>query len=261
MKMKKAIFVLMLGVLGGVAQASLVVTDDFNRPDTLTGSFASNITQVAATIGADWKPVTQANGIYTTQYKITNNALGFAAMATNVQKALLVNTTALTANSGVSNFTLSATLKDTAVGTATYGVIFNYKDDGSYYQFRLTANGGVQMLCYSNYIQQSTPITAPNGTVAYVKGNEYTFTVQSSDPYAFDLSIIDATSSTTVYTRNITLGSTVVKLQDGLGGVFSTGNTVTVDDFRLEAGPEPATIGMLGLGALFTVLIRRGRHH
>jgi hypothetical protein len=231
--------------LGSCTAQALTVTADFNRANTPVGSFASNITQVAATIGADWKPVTQANGIYTTQYKITNNALGFAAMATNVQKALLVNTTALTANSGVSNFTLSATLKDTAAGTATYGIIFNYKDDGNYYQFRLTANGGVQMLCYSNYIQQSTPISTPNGTVAYVKGNEYTFTVQSSDPYVFDLSIIDATSTTTVYTRNITLGATVVKLQDGLGGVFSTGNTVTVDDFRLEVPTQiPKTLSL-----------------
>jgi hypothetical protein len=229
----------------GVAHA-LTIAEDFDRPDTPPGLFASNVTQVATTIGASWKSVTQANGIYTTQYKITNNALGFGVMATNAQKALLVNTAALTANSGASSFSLSATLKDTVSGSATMGIVFNYQDDGNYYVFRISPNAGVHVLCYSNFMQQSTPISTPSGSVTYVKGNAYIFTVHSDDPYTFNLSIVDAANGVSIYTNSLTLGYSVVKHQDGLGGIFSTANTATADNFCLETVAEPvAVVGRL----------------
>jgi hypothetical protein len=48
---------------------------------------------------------------------------------------------------------------------------------------------------------------------------------------------------------------------DALSIVFfstvGSGGQVTIDNVQLSAIPEPATIGMLGLGAIFTLLLRR----
>ena len=61
-------------------------------------------------------------------------------------------------------------------------------------------------------------------------------------------------SYTVVRTENLLAGTTISAVGISRSGEGITG---TVESFSLNVIPEPATIGMLGLGALITLLIRR----
>jgi len=231
------------------AARAVTVADNFNRAPT---GYASNVAEVATMIGADWKPVVSEDlPDYTTQYHIANHALGFGLVSG--YKAMLVNMAAPTLNDGAgTNFSLSVTLKDTSVGNATMGLIFNYKDPGNYYSIRQiwdSTNLFLQMLSYSNFTVTGGTLFNVSNVYSYVKGDAYTFKVTSDDPYIFNFSISDA-SGTTVYSKtNITLHSGQVKLKDGLGGFFCNMSAVEVDNFRLEA---PITVQTTG--PVFTLL-------
>jgi hypothetical protein len=227
-----------LFILFGCAAQAVTVTDDFNRADT---AFASNNTEVAASIGSNWMPIRETN----TQYRIFNNAVDIGAVEAGVQKASLICTGAETLNAGAgTNFTLSATMQqDTTASSGFIGLIFNYQDDTNYYLFRLSGNGAVQMIAYSNGVSA----TVLNKAAAFtpVQNRPYTFTVSSADPYIFDFSIFDTVASSTVYSTNsLTLGASVVKFQDGLGGMHATSGAATLDDFRLENTKSSRTLGL-----------------
>jgi hypothetical protein len=58
-----------------------------------------------------------------------------------------------------------------------------------------------------------------------------------------------------------TATDTTLNLSGGNAGFYSSGinTSVRFDDLSITSIPEPATIGMLGLGALVTMLVRRMR--
>ena len=223
-----------LSLLLCCAVQATTVTDNFNRPDT---AFATNNEQVAVSIGPNWMPARtdDPNGS-NTQYRILNNEVAIGVISpTMLQKAMLINTAAGTYNAGTGiDFTISADMKQNTVAQSAYiGLVFNYQDAGNYYLLRLSGIGSVQMLAYSNSVQQAVPINKIVFTP--VQNRVYTFSVHSANPYVFDLSIIDTVTSNAVYsTNNFTLGSAVVKHQDGLGGMYTTGAAGTFDNFKLE---------------------------
>jgi|GEM_PF-1176865 len=229
-----------LSVFFAGAVHAVIFTDDFNRANT---SSASNVAEVAAVINAGWLPVKNPADVdYTTQYRIYNNELAIGRMTANPTKATLIYTKAGTLNGGVgTNFTLSATMKDSSNGGSIMGLVCNYQGAGNYYVFRLTADGIAQMLCYSNFVQQTAAPLFKTDAFAYVKGRAYTFKVTSTAPYVYNFGIADTASNVVVYSaNNITVGNRNIKLKDGLGGVYVGSSTGTVDDFRLETvtGPD-----------------------
>ncbi|NOU36313.1 MAG: PEP-CTERM sorting domain-containing protein [Kiritimatiellaceae bacterium] len=259
--MKKIIITLMMGMVCSAAQAVLI-TDNFNRANT---TFATNNAQIAVSIGSNWK--TARTDDTNTQYRIFNNEVDMGVVsAPLLTKAMLLNTAAGTINAGAAtNFTLSADINQYSTNSTSYaGLVFNYQDggaeNGSYYLFRVGGNGAAQFLVFSNFVQQAGSIVNKAGAVSYVSNHVYTYTVSSVDPYIFNISVFDKTTSTMAYTtNNVTVGGTFKKLQDGLGGMYATSGLATFDNFSLDAVPEPATIGMLGVGALAVMLIRRMR--
>ncbi|MFA7368180.1 MAG: beta-galactosidase [Kiritimatiellales bacterium] len=231
--MKNELFIFMLGMLCCTGRAGWAVTDDFNRADTAS---ASNVTEVAALIGPGWVPVKNPADVdYMTQYRIYNNELAVGKMTPNPAKATLIHSGAFTSNGGAgTDFALSATMKDSAKGGAILGLVCNYQNSGNYYVFRLTAAGIAQMLCYSNFVQQTAAPLFKVNAFSYVKGRAYTFKVTSAAPYVYNFSITDTASNLVVYSAgNITVGDRNIKLKDGLGGVYVGSSTGTVDDFRL----------------------------
>ncbi len=252
--MKKVFVALMTSLVFATAHAVLI-TDNFDRANT---AFVTNNAGIASTIGANWTSAAPATN---TTYRIFNNTVDIGSTsAATWQKAMLINTAAGTTNSGVGSFTLSAQLQqNTTAGTAFIGLVFNYQDADNFYVFRLSGTGSAQMLAYSNGVLAT--VFSKTGAFTPIQDRPYTFTVSSADPYIFDVSIFDTVASSTVYSTNVTLGATIVKHQDGLGGMFGSSSFVTMDNFSLDAVPEPATIGMLGLGALAMVMIRRLRKH
>gem|GEM_PF-665529 len=240
--MKKAICLLMLGALCSTARA-VTVTDEFNRENT---SFASTVAEVAATIGPNWKPVvTGTYPEYSSTYRINDNALGFGA-ATG-WKPFLINTAAQTLNDGEgTGFTLSATFKDnSSTGKATMGLIFNYQEPGSFYMLRQYFSGTtnfLQLLSFKNFtVTGGVALNAINA-YPYVKGEAYTFKIQSDDPYIFNFSIADSSGAVIYSKPKITLNAGQVKLKDGLGGFFCNNAAVVIDDFKLTDGPEPEPV-------------------
>ncbi|NOU36320.1 MAG: hypothetical protein HOO88_06085 [Kiritimatiellaceae bacterium] len=212
-----------------------VVTDSFTGANQ--GTWATNDVQIAAQIGTNWKRGNSADEA--TQYRIYNNQVDIGIVSPAlITKAMLINTATGTLNAGAgTNFTLSATLQqDSSLSTAFMGLVFNYQDAGNYYLFRAAGNGTVQMLCYSNGVQQASPINTV-GAFTAVQNRPYTITVASADPYTFDINIFDTVSSTTVYSKNITLAANVVKHQDGLGGMYATSGLASFDNFVLDAEP------------------------
>jgi hypothetical protein len=232
--MKKAICLFILGTLCSAAWA-VTVTDDFNRENT---GFVSTVSEVAATIGPNWKPiVTGTYPDYSSTYRINNNALSFGA-ATG-WKPFLINTAAQTLNDGEgTGFTLSAVFKDTSsAGTATMGLIFNYQEPGSFYMLRQYFGGTtnfLQLLSFKNFILTGGVALNAMNAYPYVKGNAYTFKIQSAGSYIFNFSIADDSGAIVYSKTNITLNGGQVKLKDGLGGFFCNNAAVVVDDFRLE---------------------------
>jgi hypothetical protein len=247
----KKVFVALTASLVFATAHAVLITDNFNRADT---AFASNNTEVAASIGSNWMPIRETNS----QYRIYNNAVDIGVTEAGVQKASLIYTGAGTLNAGAgTDFTLSATLRqDTTAATGFIGLIFNYQNDSNYYLFRLSGAGAAQMVAYSNGVAATVLNTAP---FTPVQNRPYTFTVSSADPYTFDLSIFDTVAGSAVYSNSLTLAAAFVKHQDGLGGMHATSGLATMDDFSLNVIPEPATIGMLSLGALAVAIIRRFR--
>ncbi|MFA6173745.1 MAG: hypothetical protein WC701_08655 [Kiritimatiellales bacterium] len=245
--MKKAIYLFILGTLCSAARAA-TVTDDFNRENT---GFASTVSEVAAMIGPNWKPiVTGTYPEYSSTYRINNNALGFGA-ATG-WKPFLINTSAQTVNDGEgTGFALSATFRDNSpAGLATMGLIFNYQEPGSFYMLRQYFGGTtnyLQLLSFKNFILTGgTALNAVNA-YPYVRGEAYTFKITSDDPYIFNFSIADASGAVVYSKMKITLNPGQIKLKDGLGGFFCNNAAVVVDDFRLEtpAGASNDVVGMM----------------
>ena len=124
------------------------------QPDLWTERFAArdqtrwatNDAEIAQSIGKQWRRGNPSD--VETQYRIFNSALDTGAVSTDIaQRAMLVSSSAKTLGDG---FLISVKMQqDTDAPTAYMGLVFNYQPDGSYYLFRVSAQGSVQVLVYS----------------------------------------------------------------------------------------------------------------
>ncbi|NOU36316.1 MAG: hypothetical protein HOO88_06065 [Kiritimatiellaceae bacterium] len=246
----KLVTMILISTMLCCATQALTVTDDFNRANT---AFATNNAQIAVSIGSNWKTARTDDASGTnTQYRIFNNEVDMGTVAPNLlTKAMLLNTTAATLNAGTgTNFTLSADINQYSANATSYGgLVLNYQDggadNGSYYLFRIGGNGTAQFLVYSNFTQQAGSVLNKVGAFSYVSNHVYTYTVASVSPYVYNCSVVDKTTSTTVYTtNNLTVGGTFKKLQDGIGGMYGTSGLTTFDNFSLDMTIQIRTLGL-----------------
>ncbi len=227
---------------GSTVPAALL--DRFSAPDQTV--WATTDAQIAVQIGSNWKRGNIADQV--SQYRLVDNQVDIGAASSTDQKAMLINTAAETVNAGVgTGFRLSATLRqDHTASSGFMGLVFNYQTGGSYYLFRVNGVGTVQMLSYMNNTQQAVPLNTGTPAFTAVQNRSYIFTVTSTDPYTFDLEIMDTVNSSIVYSKHITLATSVVKLQDGLGGMYTTSDSAAFDDFHMEAVPNAASVTCSG---------------
>ncbi|MCF7847878.1 MAG: CRTAC1 family protein [Kiritimatiellales bacterium] len=249
------------GIGGVYATASSAGVDDFELvelpnderfavmdtfSDQTQSSWSTNDAQIARQIGTYWKrcnPVDEDS-----QYRIKDGKLDIGAQSSSAQRASLINTAVQTSTNG---FRLSVVQQqNTTAGSASMGLIFNYQDDGSYYLFRVTGAGYVQFLVYSQYVQQAGTVFSTSAFTP-VQNRPYKLCVESSEPYTFDVRVIDTVTGSTVYSNaDVTVVGSFVQLQDGLGGVFVTHGLSLFDNFYLDAVPADMDFTLAGSGSV-----------
>ncbi len=213
--------------------------------DQTQGSWSTNDAQIARQIGAFWKRCNPVDEV--SQYRINDGKLDVGAQSGSPQQASLVNTAVQTSADG---FRLSVVQQqDTTTGSASMGLVFNYQDDGSYYLLRVSAAGAVQFLVYSQYVQAGTVFSTSAFTP--VQDRPYKLCVESSEPYTFDVRVIDTVTGSTVYSNaDVTVGGSFVQLQDGLGGIYVTHGLSLFDNFQLDAVPSEPDFTLAGSGSM-----------
>lgn len=245
-KSKSTLVGMLIGFISiSTVSQGAIITDDFNRADTAVAS-----DNVASIIGNGW-----SNGSPTTatsNFRILNNEIDVTGSTT---PWFLVNTAVGTINDGENNsFTLSGEIKLGVAGNNYAGLVVNYQDSQNYYEFRIKGTGDVQ---WFRIVNGSSGGTALNQAAAFtpVADLYYKMSVSSSTAYNYDLSIVDTTDDSVIFSKSIT--DTAQKFKDGLGGFYSSHNVSYFDNFNLETIPEPATAGLLITSAFGILCIRR----
>jgi hypothetical protein len=212
--------------------------------DQTQSSWATNDAQIARQIGAFWTRCNPVDEV--SQYRINDGKLDIGAQSSSAQKASLVNTAVQTSADG---FRLSVVQQqNTTAGSASMGLIFNYQDDGSYYLVRVSAAGAVQFLVYSQYVQQAGTVFSTSAFTP-VQNRPYKLCVESSEPYTFDVRVIDTVTGIAVYSNDaVTVGGSFAQLQGGLGGIFVTHGLSLFDNFHLDAVPAETDFTLAGSG-------------
>lgn len=247
--MKKLAMVMCL-LLGGSSWATLL-TDDFNRGDT---AYSTDST----IIGSSW-----VSSLGDDRSAIKSNTLAFDVPLTLSANHLFYNTgIALSAGTaGGSSWTYSADVKIDGAGMYG-GIAFNILDANNFYALRIKAGySDYQMIRVVNGVTSSF-VSQSNLTAPIAAGGAYTFTVSSDVVDNFTFTITAAGSSTVLNPQTTTsLGTS--GFDNGYAGFYHwTGlgsrlPDATYDNFSVNVIPEPATIGLLGIGAILATVARK----
>jgi hypothetical protein len=206
----------------GLAATAAPVEDDFTRPDTKPSA------EVSVSVGADWIN----GGDPSATFRIFKNEV--AVGSTPPRTAFLLLTRAAgTHNDGGKLFTITGMVKlNSTAATAVAGLVFNYADSGNYYAFRLSGAGRVQLIRRANSAESAILNVAD--AFDFAKNNPYELAVSSAKPGLFDLTVRDAESGRTVFSKTGVADSTK-SFKDGFGGFYSGSGGMTVfDNFRLD---------------------------
>lgn len=252
---KNRISLLVIGIFVGMvwqAQASLF-TDSFTRANVTNATVGTNI-------GADYV-ITKVSGALPT-FSITSGQVTMGAAGGAVANGVLSYQGFLAKNTAGNSFAASV---DITLGAYNNGInpglAFNFQDASNFYYARILTSGTGTG---AGVLQISQMVNGAAEAVVNVAGlNLYTAT-------AYTLGISSAASGVFTYTLtggSVNLSNTVTDatgtaaFTDGYAGIYQNiGNTNTkFDNFSVTSIPEPATIGMMGLGALATLLLRRMR--
>jgi len=252
MKKSIAIISILLGastVWADLVVTSTLVTDDFNR-----------------TVGHNSGGAMGAPGIWTNGFTGSNAQWGIvdgeaSANLGTGSVGLLVNKALGTVSGNGNSFVLSADVK-TLLDDTWAGVMFNYTDENNYYYFRYKSganNWAVQAVKNGETDRLGAAGTA---SATFQTDAYYTLTVSSTNLYEFDVSIKESLSGTVLVSDSRIGVDATEQLSGGYGGLYqaSLGNDrVRFDNFSLEVIPEPATIGMLAVGTVGVLALRRMR--
>jgi len=252
---KKRMSIMTAIMLAGMvwqAQASLF-TDNFNRTavaGTTNGADIGSgyvISSTTATAGKFALNGTQLTG---------GGGAGSAHIVLSYQGLVASNTAGSSFQASI-----DVTPSSYSVGLLN-GLVFNFQNATNYYYARISAGAslGAGNLSFGQFVDSTAP-AAFSGTVSslnIVTGTVYTLTISSDTAGTFDYTLIGGTLNLSG-TFSDTVGG--VDFSNGYVGAYaalSNGNP-KFDNFSVTVIPEPATIGMMGLGAVAAMLLRRMR--
>ena len=236
--MKKSI--LFIGLLLGVSAArGALITDDFNRTDTVYSPSA---------VGGTW-----ANGIGSDYWSITNGAVN---MDVTSGSAALINNGLTTISGSGTDFTLRADVAQTTGGTSA-GLVFNFQDADNYYLLRFNPTRYQVFAVYDGNIESVLSVTQGS----YPFDAFHTVTITSDEAYNYNFTITEQGSSTVINTTTIWTDPNS-RFTGGYAGFYGAGNTAVLpegafDNFSLEVIPEPATLSLMGLASAAVIFIRK----
>ena len=288
--MKKIILILVLGALAAISQATLVVQSDANNfwnridagtganiPGTLPTQSTSGAARIydndlgtaflvnGASVGTGNKSTYTGPSIFMAMQQVNSSAVTAPAAITLARSQVtgMQITSASFANTsgGWMDILLVANKADFANGMSSQTLGFSAADS-----FKIT-------FAQYNANAKSLRAVVKNGNTWYISQTENTTTSSDQKTVLTDASsalwaVWDPLSSIDSSTLNFSTtvaGSTFKDIQavgfyshlTRTGAASATIYQVTKMDIGASAIPEPATIGMLGLGALITLLIRR----
>jgi hypothetical protein len=230
------------------ADSSTSVSDDFNRNGI---GYSSNA--AAALVNANW-----TNGVgQTAQWAVSGNKV-LTRTLSGSGNAVLVNKALETLSGSGKSFTLSADLMPLQ---ANYwaGVVWGYQDASNYYFLQMKANTNI-MQVYKVVNGTQTKIGSDGlASVNFALSGTNTVTITSTNAYNFDVKITNkGTGATLLSTSRTDTGSSFTGGYAGLALTTpGSDSRFAFDNFSLEVIPEPATVGLLGGGALALLLMRR----
>ena len=215
-----SVFALWLSLSASVT--ATVFSDNFNRGNTTASA------DFPVSVGPEWKNGNPSGGTA----GIRNNAVSASVSGTNAAKFTMIYTAAETRNEGAgAGFTLSAVTK---INNANWiGLVVNYRDENNFYQFRYNGgSGSIQFIPFVNGVPVGPFLLGQDAKFAAVPNRPYKLTVFSSEPYRFDVSIVDTVTGETVFSKNGVIDR-LRCFKDGYGGVFAGGGSPVFDDFNL----------------------------
>ncbi|NOU35700.1 MAG: PEP-CTERM sorting domain-containing protein [Kiritimatiellaceae bacterium] len=246
--MKKVLAMIAMALVAGAANATLLVEYNFWGKSVTNAAYTANLNPVDAGVASATLTVGPSLVAYWASTGARSN--GFFA-----------------GNSTAKSFTDAVSSNDyfSGVVTAASGKTLTITN----MQFRVTFASGSSS---SNYLVRiSTDAAFGLGAGTYQDSDTYTKpTVYNPGTNSFAFNGTALAAASTVYYRIYTWGSLNAANNAGFtgGGTGITGNFADqgldgfgMNDLVIQGAviPEPATIGMLGLGALCTLLMRRLR--
>ena len=228
--MKRSILVMSLMVAVSATQAG-IVTDDFNRADTVSSTDTT-------LIGANWAQ----SGSLNSRWRIGSNTV-YSTVSTD--PGLMYNTAQQTIGGGNGSFTVSADVAAAANSVWT-GVAFNYQDDNNFYCVRF--KGGFESYQLLAKVGGSWKVLkSGNATETFAFGSDafYRVKVTSDYAYGFTAEIMNLSSSNTVV-----LAETVdadENFSNGYAGLLLTSSSTNgtefarFDNFSLETETVAST--------------------
>jgi hypothetical protein len=251
MKKNMGVIVSLFSLWAGVSsvQATLI-TDNFNRSGI---GYSSNA--AAALVNANW-----TNGVgQTAQWAVTGPNKLLTKTTNGAGYAALVNKALETLSGSGKSFTLSADLMPLQANNWA-GVVWGYQDASNYYFLQMKANTNIMQVYKVVNGTQSKIGSDGLASANFAIGGTNTVTITSTTAYNFDVKITNkGTGATLLSTTSRT--DTNSSFTGGYAGLILTtpgsDSRFAFDNFSLQVIPEPATVGLLGGGALALLLMRR----
>jgi hypothetical protein len=245
--MKKSIAIISI-LLGASTVWAALITDNFNRDNVA-------LTTDGSQIGANW-----VSSKAVAQWGISGNRLISENPASPAGHAVLYNTGVSTVSGNGTNFTVSLDVMALSGTTDPWaGIVFNYQDANNFYWFRLKGNANnYSLVRFVDGSVQNIVATTAGSNFAF--DTDYTLKVYSSAAYTFDYEIKETLSGTVLVSGTATDADS--NFTGGYAGVLqsTTGaDRNSFDNFSVEVIPEPATIGMLAVGTVGVLALRRMR--
>jgi hypothetical protein len=244
--MKKILWIAALAGLltGAVAQGALLYQSDFTGADLASAGLQSS----ANTAGGSWSLNT------------TDDRAQFAGTAANSR----ANLNTINGWTNAAGLQVEVSWLQTAAGTwsefglmdANVAITGNppLQNVAAQYAIGFAINGGTTS-AFERNINSTTEVVLSTAQGAYTVNalNTMLFTVTSTN-WSYSLNSAAATTGTFATPFDTSKGFRFYSFLQS-----NAANGSYVSDITVSTIPEPATIGMLGLGAIITVLIRRMR--
>lgn len=245
-----------MGLVGSAAHATLF-TDNFDRATTTAN------TDAAVSVGSGYV-LAQSTGTRPSTVRVTNpgvvqfNVTGAGTAATG----LTLRQTSVELLNGASgeSFAVSGDLKThSAAASLSYGLVFNYQPDGSYYAARINTISTVSSLQFIrvNAAGAVASVKDVGNSVALAFSSIYNLTITSSAVGVFNYVLTGSNLDGGQLTGTAT--DTIVNLSGGKAGFYMSGAnfTPTMDNLSITTIPEPATLGLIALAAAALIGARR----